>query len=257
MKARGFTLIELAIVLTVMATLATAALAPLGVQREARQRRETVAALDLAVEALYGYALGHGRLPCPDALDDGDGREDRDGSSGCRVRDGWLPALELGVDGRDAWRRRLRYQVTARTPGRTGGNFVIVDDGWCDAADGDLDLCERGDITIAARGDDPATAANETKAAFTLADGVPAAVWSHGANGHGAPGAASPPAGYDDEAANADGDNRLVARDYGGAVTACSDGGAEHEPLCAFDDLVRWLSPTVLVNRLVVAGRLP
>lgn len=243
--------------LTVVATLATAALAPLGAQREARERRRTATALDLAIEALYGYALAHGRLPCPDALDDGDGREDRHGAAACRARDGWLPAVELGVDGRDAWRRRLRYQVTARTTATTGSSFVASDDGWCDSGDGDLDLCERGDLTIVARGDDPATVTVETKASFVLADGVPAAVWSHGANGHGAADGPPLPPAHADEAANGDGDARLVARDYAGGAAACSDGADDALPLCAFDDLVRWLSPTVLVNRLVSAGRLP
>lgn len=260
MNARGFTLLEMAVVLAVMATLTVAGLAPLGVQREARQRRATAAALDGAVEALYGYALVHGHLPCPDARDDGDGVEDRDGAERCRVRDGWLPARDLGVPARDAWQRRLRYQVSARTAAGSGASFVVADDGRCAADDGDLDLCERGDIEIHTRGDDPATSLREAAALFTLADGIPAVVWSGGANGHGArlsSGDIAIPAAHRDEAANADGDAVFVARDYTAGMSTCADTADSALPLCGYDDLLRWLSPVVLVNRLVVAGRLP
>jgi prepilin-type N-terminal cleavage/methylation domain-containing protein len=248
----GFTLVEMALVLAILGALALTTLGPLGMHLENRARRATAQALDTAVEALYGFALLHGRLPCPDLAPDGDGREDRRGDTACMSDDGYLPDVDLGIEGRDAWRRRLRYHLTAALDPDAGGpNFAAHDDGRCRADDADLDLCEQGVIEIVTRGDDPRSTTVETKALFTLANGVPAVVVSHGANGEGV---ADPSR---DEAENADRDHRFVARDYAAGGAGCRDDGDEALPLCHFDDSLRWVSPTVLANRLVRAGRLP
>ncbi|MEX2480817.1 MAG: type II secretion system protein [Gammaproteobacteria bacterium] len=249
----GFTLIELALVLAILGSITLAALGPLGAHIEMRARRSTSETLDAAIEALYGFALMHGRLPCPDLSSDADGHEDRRGERACMVDDGLLPGADLGIDARDAWRRPLRYHVTAALEAEAPGpNFAAADDGVCRANDGDLDLCERGVIVIVTRGDDPRSSAIENKALFVLANSVPAVVLSHGANGAQAALAAS----YD-EAENADGDHRFVARDYSAGDRACSDDDGDAVPLCPFDDLLRWVSPTVLASRLVRGGRLP
>ncbi|MGR8919784.1 MAG: hypothetical protein ACU85V_09200, partial [Gammaproteobacteria bacterium] len=239
-----------------------AALGPVAAQREARARRATEASLEQAVDALYGFAVLHGRLPCPDAPD-GDGQEDRLGQRACRLRDGALPHADLGVAAQDAWGNRLRYQVTAATalPAASGSNFAAVDDGRC-AADGDFDLCASGGISILTRGDDPATAAREGKFARTLANGVPAVVLSHGANGYEARAAsgaarARAPARHADERSNADGDAVFMSRVYAAERNACGDTDIEATPLCGFDDLLRWVSPTILAHRMISAGRLP
>lgn len=252
-RARGFTLIELALVLAILGSLTIAALGPFGAYVETRARRGTIATLDAAVEALYGFALMHGRLPCPDLPNDADGHEDRHGDRACMVDEGFLPGADLGVDARDAWRRPLRYQITAALEGGVvGSNFAAADDGVCRADDADLDLCERGAIEIVTRGDDPRSSAIENKALFVLANGVPAVVVSHGANG-----AAAAVAALHDEGENTDGDRRFVARDYSASDRSCRDDADSAQPLCPFDDLLRWVSPTVLVSRLVRGGRLP
>lgn len=261
-REHAFTLLELAIVLAILGVLAAATLAPLGVQLEARARRSTEQRLDAAIEALYGYAVMHGHLPCPDAPDDGDGREDRDAGGRCRSAAGLLPGVDLGVADRDAWGNRLRYHVTTRLPGSSSGAaFTRADDGRCDGADGDLDLCTTGVFVIRTRGDNPRTAVAETTAGYTLADTVPAVVLSHGANGYGAwraGGATVPlPAGHRDEAANAGHGTVFYARDYAGPRMPCDDEGTGAPAPCGFDDLLRWVAPTILAARLVAAGRLP
>ncbi len=261
-RARAFTLVEMALVLAILGALATAALQPLGVLLEARDRRATAALLEQAIEALYGHAIMHGRLPCPDAPSDGDGHEDRSPEGLCSTAAGLLPAADLGVRAADAWGNRLRYRVTARTaPAAAGAGFTVSDDGYCRGGDGTLDLCERGELVVLTRGDDPRTVARESNAAFTLADAVPAVVVSHGANGHGAwrPGGAmlALPAGHVDEAANAGAGSTYYARDYAAARADCHDDGAGRPAPCGFDDLLRWISPTILAARLVRAGRLP
>lgn len=260
-SVRGFTLIEMTLVVLIIALLSTAALAPLSVQLEARARRQTEARLDAAVTALYGFAATHGRLPCPDDPADGDGREDRFGERACRVHEGTLPHVDLALGATDAWGRRLRYRLTTVLDNAgSGANFAATDDGFCAADDGDLDLCELGDIEIRGRGDNPATALREGKYDHALADRVPAVVVSHGANGYGAllSGATRVAPGRNgDERANADGDRIFYARQYAAARPACADDERESQPLCEFDDLLRWLAPTILNDRLISAGRLP
>ena len=261
-RVQAFTLVEMALVLAILGALATAALQPLGVQLEARDRRATAALLEQAIEALYGHAIVHGRLPCPDAPSDADGREDRAPDGLCVTPAGLLPAADLGVRAVDAWGNRLRYRVTTRaTPAAAGASFTTSDDGACRGGDGTLDLCERGELVVLTRGDDPRTVARESNAAFTLADAVPAVVVSHGANGHGAWRAGGVtlalPAGHVDEAANAGAGSIYYARDYAAARADCHDDGAGQPAPCGFDDLLRWISPTILAARLVRAGRLP
>ena len=73
-KTRGFTLIEMAVVLFIFGLLIAGVLGPLETQLEARDRNSTIATMNEIIEALYGYAITHGRLPCPDT--DGDGLPD-------------------------------------------------------------------------------------------------------------------------------------------------------------------------------------
>lgn len=78
-----------------------------------------------------------------------------------------------------------------------------------------------------------------TSAACTakIASAIPAVILSKGRNGATAPADA-------DELENLDGDNSFVQR-----TQATSAGG--------YDDLVTWLSPNILFNRMLAAGRLP
>ena len=67
----GFTLIELAVSMFIIALLLGAVLVPLATQVEQRQVSETQKTLDDAKEALVGFALANGYLPCPDTTGDG------------------------------------------------------------------------------------------------------------------------------------------------------------------------------------------
>ncbi|MDR2925699.1 MAG: type II secretion system GspH family protein [Azoarcus sp.] len=61
----GFTLVEMAIVLVVLGLTASFLISPLALRAEASRRRAAETALDHIAEALIGFALIHGRLPCP------------------------------------------------------------------------------------------------------------------------------------------------------------------------------------------------
>ncbi|MCK9531961.1 MAG: prepilin-type N-terminal cleavage/methylation domain-containing protein [Gammaproteobacteria bacterium] len=108
-SVRGFSLLEMAVVLVVIGLALGGLLAPLGASVQQRRLDATEAALALAAEVLSGYAVIHGRLPCPDA--------DADGDEDCPLSgEGTLPWRTLGLtraQARDAWHNPLRYRPDA------------------------------------------------------------------------------------------------------------------------------------------------
>jgi prepilin-type N-terminal cleavage/methylation domain-containing protein len=255
---KAFTLIELSVVLFIISLLMVGLLGPVGTQIESQERQQTIYTMDDIIESLYGFAVINGRLPCPDI--DGDGVSDPNISSVCIAAapgDGWLPWQTLGINAQsDIWGNRFKYHVT--TPG-----FTTIDTGTC-AADGELDLCQNGTITVLTRGDDNATAgAIENKFQSNAATLIPAIVVSHGRNGLGATtlnGVALPAttAGTDEaENDDADTDDIFYSRGFSEGSEDCTDDADETKPLCDFDDIVMWVSPNILMNRMVKAEKLP
>ena len=263
-RQRGFTLLEMAIVIFIIGMLTAGLIGPVQVQIEARDRRKTLDYMNQSAEALYGFALTHRRLPCPDT--DGDGMANPlftlASGGACTDEDGFLPWAELGVEPGDAWGNRLTYHVRQRQFTFPAQNTT------CDGNTSDeFDICALGNITIATRGDDAATAGTaESKFAFNAVtpDNVAAVLVSHGRNGYGATGVdniarAAVPAENGDEARNADadGDATFVSRAYSLAQDGCADNASEGSPLCEFDDLLVPISRALLISRMVSAGQLP
>lgn len=133
----GFTLMEVAVVLVIVALLLGGMWLPLAAQQDLRQIAETQRLLMEARDALIGYAAmaqPRPHLPCPDT--DGDGVENRLGS-GCQEAEGDLPWVDLGVGREDSWGSRLRYRASsAFTDASTGISLM---------ASGDLTLCADAD----------------------------------------------------------------------------------------------------------------
>lgn len=226
---KGFTLVEIAIVLAILALLVGGMLVPISAQVDQQKIVETQKSLDLIKESLAGFAVANGYLPCP-AKSATDGNEDR--SAGlCNRRVGFVPWVTLGTPLLDAWGHLFKYSVSpayssAVTP---------------------ISLTSLADITIRTR-DSTGTLVN-----LSNANGIPVVVISHGKNGFGATNAQgvaqmAPPSSNVDETTNATGSTLFVAR------TQVSDQGSTNG---AFDDTVDWVSPYVLVDRLVTSGRLP
>ena len=65
-RTRGFTLVELALVIGIIGFLLGALLVPLATQVQQRNRRETEKHLESIKEAMYAFAIVEGRLPCAD-----------------------------------------------------------------------------------------------------------------------------------------------------------------------------------------------
>jgi prepilin-type N-terminal cleavage/methylation domain-containing protein len=221
----GFTLVELTIVLVIVALLTGMMLGPLSAQRDLQDARETQKQLSDIAEALLGYAASHqaidGRpyLPCPDT--DNDGLENRPGNT-CIDQEGRLPWADLGVGREDAWGNRFRYRVTAEFS-NMGAGFRLTNEAT-------LRVCEDSACTV------------------VIANNLPAIVVSHGKNGAGAfnvlGGTNSVPVGAD-EISNQNADNNFVSH-VPSNVT-----GSE------YDDIVIWISPYILFNRMIAVGKLP
>jgi type II secretory pathway pseudopilin PulG len=260
--AGGFTLIEVTVVVLVVTLLLGSLLYPLSAQLQQRRISSTQRDLDEAREALIGFAMANGRLPCPDT--DGDGLENARGlgdaaTDGCAggVYVGALPWATLGTARADAWGNQLRYRVTNEFTRASGDPSAGIPP--CTASPGDPNSCtlQISDIgTLAVSGRNP------SKALVSLASQVPAVVISFGANGYGAvnqDGIAqpAPPAADTDEQANAAaGTTTFMYRTASASNDTCSDTAAG-QPYCEFDDQVVWVPVGILISRMVAAGKLP
>ena len=235
---QGFTLVELAMVLLIIAILIGGLLIPLSAQLDMRNRAETDRTLAEAREALLGYAAANGRLPCP-ATTASNGRASPEmcvgGQCVCtNPWDGLLPAVTLGLhptDGQgyaiDPWGNRIRYAVTpANSSAFTSTSLrTAVQNFSLGTLLPDLHVC------ASATG----ITANDCGASDTLSSNAVAILIATGRNGptgHGA-----------DEAANLDPNRVFVSH------TPAADGAAGGE----FDDVVSWLSPYILYSRMIAS----
>lgn len=256
---RGFSLIELAIVLFIVALLLGGMLLPLAAQQDIRNYGDTQKILVEVRDALIGFAMAKDRMPCP-ASSTSNGQESFCilSSGACtettseqlhgrcaKPYDGFLPAVTLGLSPVDAqgyrldgWGgesvSRLRYAITtANTNAFTRADGMKTT--TMTALAPDLQICNTG-----AGMTNPGTAAATCAAATTLATEAVAVVYSLGKNaGTGGTGA--------DENHNPNPQSTLAADP---AFVNAAQG-------TNFDDQMLWLSKNTLFNRMVAAGRLP
>ncbi|GHD61715.1 type II secretion system protein [Jeongeupia chitinilytica] len=231
----GFTLLELAVVLAVVGMLLAGMLQAGRVLDEAQRVRDTRNEMAEVREALLGFAVRSGHLPCPAnpaAAGAAAGVEDRAAGGNCNRQQGLLPWVALGLGQSDAFGRPFSYRVTGyyadTDPATVGGC-----NGAPPPASVSFAICSEGDINVR-----PAAGA-----AQTLALHVAAVVVSHGRSGPGPLQAG----GGADEAENVNNDAEFVSHDRVDAA-----GG-----VASYDDLTDWLAPSTLLSRMLAAGRLP
>jgi len=103
----GFTLVELAMVLIIIAAILGSIVIPLNTQLNANRLNSTAKSLADIKEALLNYAANAGSLPCPAALNSTTGFADH---SSCD-QEGAIPWAELGTPRYDAWGEVFRYRA--------------------------------------------------------------------------------------------------------------------------------------------------
>ncbi len=250
----GFSLVEIAVVLVIIAVLTTIIAVPLTAQLDQQRVVETTKQLEGIKEAIHGFAVANGRLPCPAiATSTSTGIEAFTGAA-CTTNYGFVPAATLGlapVDARgfsiDAWgipQNRIRYAVanvsivagtpaicTATTPNAltTAGSMrtATMD---CLSNTAMLTVTSTT-VANAAAGCTPIFLT--TKAPFVLLSlGKNAATGGMGA----------------DEAANLQANATTFVSHLPTATTSCAG---------EFDDIVTWGNLNTLFSRMVQAGKLP
>lgn len=218
----------------------------LSAQMESQRITETRKSLGEIQDALIGFAIINGRLPCPadGTIATGQANAGVEAIAGTTCSNvannaaaGVLPWATLGVSETDAWGQRFTYRVTAIFADAISANTF---GGGCTPSpaptQSSFALCSSGNLDILSAASGGTNVAIDT----------PLVLISHGKNGAGAytPQGTQLAVGSDtDEQENSDGsaDNNYVS----------------HTPTPNFDDLVTWLSPNTLLNRMVTSGKLP
>ncbi len=246
---RGFTLLEVTVVVLIMGLLLGSLMIPLSAQRENARVREGKEQLDSVRAAIEGFALVNGFLPCPATPTSGGSSANVTG--GCSTQHGFVPSTTLNLNGRrngdnlllDPWGSPLRYSVSA-SDANGDGTWDFVTSG------------EMRTVTITGLQPDLVVCSSEAGASgtacgtvdITLTDGVPMVLYSLGKDWSGF----SSPSQLANvgnsigtgPAYQINADNVFVTRSFSDVP------GGE------FDDLVVWLPPNVLYSRLVAAGHL-
>ena len=228
---------ELAIVLMIVGTLMSGVL--VAVSQSTANARITSARAQLrdVEEALFGFAEAYGRLPCP-ATDDSPVANFEE--SPCDDMHGFVPSGTLGIEVPvddnglliDPWGNPLRYSI------------LIT------ASAGNPDFSDKSSIQTFFNASTALTSAgmfavcDDSMCTQTFADTVPAVVMSMGANFATYTSA--------DETLNA-GDQVMFGYPVKDDYRFISATYSEDD----FDDQILWLSPYVLFNKLVSAGKLP
>lgn len=272
----GLSLIELAIGLVIVATLLAGLLVPLASQVDQRRIKETSRLLEEAREALLAFAAVNGRLPCP-ATDTSRGIETFTGlgNGACAYQTGFLPAVTLGMSGVDAQgylsdpyglvngsganTNRVRYAVRSSADatfmiggvpnpltrsGKISGlsplpaNTVSLQS--IASSDGYLSVCA---FARAAANDTSCTGTGN----YALANGnAVAVIFSLGPNGPF-------PASFSNDELENTGDRLSDATVKLFFVSRPRDTAGTDQ----FDDQIVWISPSILLSRMIAAGTLP
>jgi prepilin-type N-terminal cleavage/methylation domain-containing protein len=243
MRARGFSLVELSIVVLVIGIVLTMGIGAWTANLENQAHAATAQRQAAINDALSGYFRRNKRLPCPDTdltpFTPPDGQENRTGTSPfpCVAGFGVLPYVTLGLArdvARDGWGNLFSYHVSNTFNAPPGVNYD-----W--TVTQNFNVGNAGGLTVKDR--------NPTE--LTVGSNVVAVVVSHGRNGFGAYTVGgtrnTPPPIGSDEGANTNGSNTYYRREP--TTNDAATGGP-------FDDQVMFITAANLLDPLFRDGTL-
>jgi prepilin-type N-terminal cleavage/methylation domain-containing protein len=255
-KQCGFTLAEVAVVVLIVGLLLGGLLGTYSTQIDLSRTAETKKTLETARDALIGFAAANGRLPCPATATSNGVEVGTAGVVGvggvCQVGTaagggqpglGFVPAATLALTPTDSqgylidsWGNRIRYAVTNSgsseftTQGQIRAKLIDLDP---NTPSPNLRICTTSSSLISPGG----SSATCSSASTTLTTSAVAVIFSTGKNGAtGGTGA--------DESKNLDNDRVFISHEPTPAGTANGE----------FDDILIWLSPSILYNRILSGG---
>ncbi|MDO9052744.1 MAG: type II secretion system protein [Gallionella sp.] len=268
----GFTLVEMAIVMFVMALMLGTGLTVLSAQQDQRRIEETTTNLDEAREALIGFAITNVRLPCPASAASGGLESFCTSATGictetttlqthgrcAKPYDGFIPAVTLGIapintQGQlfDTWKNPVRYAITNANDASNIFYFSASPDGirtrWNSGImpAPDLRVCSTSTGLTYATPDSAECATGRT-----LTNNGVAVIYSLGKNFING--------GRNGDEAHNPNPNQPVAIPSDRAFVFHEATPAEAVTMNGeFDDQLIWLSQYTLFNRMVQAGKLP
>ncbi len=283
-RSYGFSLVEMAIVLVIIGLLAGGILLPISEQLQNTRLIDNKNQMETIKEALIGFAVANGRLPCP-ATATSDGLEAPQGGGRCTATHGFIPYQSLGLSGQfnedslyaDPWNNPYGYSVTLRDIDQNGqpdftttGELqnVIADATLVDQASAQLGIRALS-VTFAEASSwpsNPCTGAGNTNCndlevyndvgagRATLTFNAPAVIYSHGKNWseyYMVPGV---PSAYEAENVGA---TIIGSRNYSiaGNTEFVSREKSEQSGNY-FDDEVVWISKPILIGKLLAAGQI-
>ena len=246
----GFTLVEMAMVLMILGLLLGGILAAVGDSTNSIRISNAQAQLLQIEEALYGYAQANGRLPCP-ADQSGTGLSNPETDTGCNITHGFVLIATLGLNGSinsdnlllDPWQNPYRYSISQDVTDyftTTAGMDTLFANaaGILGAGTNMLRVCD-----------------NSACSGVIATDNAPAVVFSMGAN-------------WAEISASSSANEQKNA--FGATLTGATSGLVYNMPAATnkdfvdtgyseanYDDQIVWLSPYILISRLVKAGKLP
>ena len=273
-KQTGFTLIEIAFALVIVAILLGYTMAMFPIQQELKQYRAADKEMDEIIKALIGFAQINGRLPCPDTsgdvngtgdagdlnglediddlLDNGNGAAVADGfPDNCKSFFGFLPSASLGLNGnidadgvlQDPWGSGYGYAISDVDAGAGFGIDLVSPNGIREEGltnvVPDLTVCDTSLNDSAAN----TTCAEVGVAGNDVVVNVAAVLISLGKDrGNIASDIQNENLDDFDDGTN---DKVFVY------TTKTDVAGAE------FDDVVKWISTTSLFSKMIEADQLP
>jgi prepilin-type N-terminal cleavage/methylation domain-containing protein len=270
-RGHGFSLVEVAVVLVILAVLLATVAIPIGTQLAQRRVAETQRTLELAQQALLGFAAATGRLPCPATDGVTVGTTNSFGAEAftstgtptngdCSAWVGYLPAVTLGLspldpegfllDGWSLKSNRIRYAVVGGDKQKINliQNPFTSMDGVRNATPASamnkdtrlLFVCQAAPVGASLPSPSVPATGNEMCGAgvIKLTGQAPGVIYSLGPN--------APTGGVSaHELHNVNQDFVFVAHE----PTAAGSPNGE------FDDIVTWISLPILIDRMQQAGR--